>query len=73
MDSKFTYKYRLVAGGYNMAPTLFIAYSSVVTSKSVILAFLIAGLNYLDIYACTIVNAYINAPCWGKLWTKTGS
>ena len=20
-----------------------------------------------------LANAYLNAPCWGKLWTKTGS
>ena len=27
----------------------------------------------IDIYAWDIGNAYLNAPCWEKLWTKVGS
>ena len=38
--------------------------------ESVSIAFLIAPLNYLDIFACGIGNAYINAKCREKLWTE---
>ena len=67
MDAKFTHKYGLVAGGHNTALLLFITYSSVVTRKSFRLAFLIAGLNDLDICNCGIGNAYLNSPCQWKL------
>ena len=43
------------------------------TRESVRLTFLIAGLNDLNICDCNIGNAYINAPCLGLLWTKSGS
>ena len=63
MDSKFTSKARLVAGGHKTAPPSSITYSSVVTRESVRMEFLIAGLDNLDICYCVIVNAYLNAPC----------
>ena len=64
MDGKFTCKARLVAGGHKAAPPSSITYSSVVTRETVRLAFIISGLNDLDICACDIGNAYLNAPCW---------
>ena len=73
MDGKFTHKYRLVAGRYKTAPSSFITYYSVVTRERVIMEFLIACLNNLDIFACDIGNAYLNDPCQGKLYTKAGS
>ena len=51
MDGKFTRKDRLVAGVHNRSPPLYTTYYSVVNRESVRLAFLIAGLNYLDICA----------------------
>jgi hypothetical protein len=36
------------------------------------LAFLIAGLNDLDVYAAYISNAYLHAPCREKIWTVAG-
>ena len=51
MDSKFTLKDRLVAGSHKMAPPLCITYSIDMARGSVRLAFLISGLNDLDICA----------------------
>ena len=39
-----------------------LTYSYVVSRGSVYLVLFIAGLNDLDIMACDIVNAYLNAP-----------
>ena len=70
MDSKFNRKGRLVVGVHNTASPLYNTYSSVMTRASVRLAFIIPGLNNIDICACHIGNAYLNAPCREKLWTK---
>ena len=72
MDGKFTRKARLVAGGHKLSPPSSITYSSVVARDSVRLAFLMAALNDLDILACDIGNAYLNAKCREKLWTTAG-
>ena len=45
---------------------------SVVSRYSVCLALLIAGINDLDIIACDIGNAYLNAPCQYKVWFAAG-
>ena len=58
-----TRKARLVAGGDMTGLPSSLTYSSVVTWESVCIAFLIAGLNFLDVLACDIKNAYLNAPC----------
>jgi hypothetical protein len=47
-------------------------YSSVVSRDSVRLAFLIAALNGLDLQACDVGNAYLNAPCREKIWFVAG-
>ena len=36
------------------------------------LAFLIAAMNDLDVGACDIGNAYLNAPCREKVWFEAG-
>ena len=56
MDGNFNPKSRLVAGEHKTAPPSSITYSSVVTRESVIIAFLIDGLNDLDVCACNIVK-----------------
>jgi hypothetical protein len=38
------------------------SYSSVVSRESVQIMFLIAALNDLDVLACDIQDAYLNAP-----------
>ena len=48
-------------------------YSSMVTRESVRIAFLIAGLNDLDVLACDIGNAYLNKPCREKVWFEAGA
>ena len=72
MDGDFTRKARLVAGGHMTDTPSSITYSSVVSRESVRIAFLIAALNDLDIFAADIGNAYLNAPCREKIWTLAG-
>ena len=62
-----------MSGGHNTAPPSSATYSSVVTRESVRMAFLIYGMNNLDICSCGIGYAYLNAPCQEKMWTKSGS
>ena len=49
-----------------------ITYSSVVSHDSVRIALLVAALNDIDIQACDIQNAYLNAPCREKVYTIVG-
>ena len=64
----FTRKARFVAGGHTTETPSSITYSSVVTRDSVQILFTIAALNDLDIFACDVTNAYLNAPCHEKIW-----
>jgi len=67
----FTRKARFCANGSKTdTPTQ--TYSSVVSRDSVRIAFLLAGLNGLDIKACDIGNAYLNATNREKIWFKAG-
>ncbi len=57
-----------------MADTLnTFAYSSVVSRDSAKIAFLIAALNDINIMACDIGNAYLNAPCQERIWFVAGA
>ena len=69
MDGNFTRKARLVTGGHKTLAPALITYLSVVSRESVRLAFTIAGLNDLDVYAADISNAYLYAPCRKEIWT----
>jgi hypothetical protein len=68
----FTRKARFVAGGHTTDTPASDAYSSVVSQDSVRLAFLIAGLNDLDVLAWDVTNAYLNAKCREKIWFEGG-
>jgi hypothetical protein len=65
-------KARFVAGGHLTEPPASITYLSVVSRDSVRIAFMLAALNDLDIMACDIGNAYLNAPCREKVWFVAG-
>ncbi|MHA7927589.1 MAG: Ty1/Copia family ribonuclease HI, partial [Marinobacter sp.] len=69
----FTRKARFVAGGHLTDAPSSITYSSVVSRDSVRIALLVAALNDLDIQACDIGNAYLNAPCRERIWFQGGS
>ena len=47
-------------------------YLSVVSRDSVRLGFLLAALNGVDMLACDLENAYLNAPCREKIWFEGG-
>lgn len=72
MDGKFTRKARFVAGGHTTSPPSSVTYSSVVSRDSVRICFVIATLNGLDVMACDVGNAYLNAPCAEKIYTIAG-
>jgi hypothetical protein len=66
-------KARFVAGGHQTDPQKDLTYSSSLISRdSVRLFFLLAALNYLDVLACDIQNAYINAATKEKIWFHGG-
>ena len=65
-------KARYVAGGHLTKTPTFLTYSSVVSRESVRIAFLIAALNGLDVWAADIQNAYLNAPTEEKVWFRAG-
>jgi hypothetical protein len=63
-----TCKARFVAGGHMTETPNSLTYSSVVSRDSVLIAFLVAALNDLDILSCDVSNAYLNTPCREKIW-----
>jgi hypothetical protein len=65
-------KARFVAGGHRTDPPKESTYSSVVSRDSVRLFFLLAALNDVDVLACDIQNAYINAETKEKIWFHGG-
>ena len=68
----FTRKAWFVASGHLTDAPDTITYSSVVSRDSVRIALLLAELNGLDIMACDVGNAYLNAPCREKVWFQGG-
>lgn len=67
-----THKARMVAGGHQTVISKESTFSSVVSPDSVRIAFTIAALNDIDILACDIQNAYLNAPTKEKVYTIAG-
>ena len=73
MDGKFTIKSRLVAKGHTKSLTSSITYASVVSREIVRIEFLLASLNYLDIFTCDICNAYLNSKYRDKISIEAGT
>ena len=69
----FTRKAILVTSGYKNFPLSSITLLIVVSRDIIGIAFLISSLNYLEIFACNIGNAYLNAKCHENLWTEAGT
>lgn len=65
-------KARFVAGGHVTDPPKDTTYSSVVSRDSVRIFFLLAALNDVDILACDLQNAYVNAETKEKVWFRAG-
>ena len=72
MDGNFTSEARFVASGHTTDPPASTTYSSVVFRDIVHIAFMIAALNDIYVFAAGITNVYLNAPCCEKIWTKDG-
>ena len=73
MSVKFTRKARFVASGHTTDPIESLTYSIVVYRYSVRIAFTLADLNDIYIWACYIGNTYINAKYREKIWAKAGT
>ena len=65
-------KARYVAGGHLTETPTHMTYSSVVSRESVRIAFLVAALNGLDVWAADIQNAYLNADTEERVWFRAG-
>jgi hypothetical protein len=65
----FRHKARLVAGGHMTKAPATITYASVVSRKTIRIAFLMAALNDLHVKIGDVLNAYITAPITEKVWT----
>ena len=59
----FRRKARFVAGGHTTNPPAESTYAGVVSRENVRIAFTLASLKDLDIFAPDIQNAYRTAPC----------
>ena len=70
MDGKFTRKAKFVAGGHTTDSPELLTYYRVVSRYSVRIAFTIAALNNIDIWARDIGNADLNEKFRDKIWTK---
>ena len=73
IDGEFTINAWFVDDEYTATLPVSIAYPSVVSRESVRIVFILASLNYLEIFACDIGNSYINANYGEKLWTEVGT
>ena len=72
MGENFRRKARFVAGGHVTQVDSAIAYSSTVSRDSVQLIFTIAALNGLELQSADIKNAYLQADCREKIYTRAG-
>jgi hypothetical protein len=68
----FTRTARFVAGWHTTDTPASSLFLSVVFRDSVRLAFLIAGLNGLDVLAGDVTNAYLHTTCREKIWIEGG-
>ena len=73
IDGKFTRKSILVSDGHITALPQSITYSSVVYIKRIRIAFLISPLTNVEIFACDIVNVYLNVNFCDNIWTGSGT
>ena len=62
VNMDFTRKSIFMVDGSKTEAPVALTYSIVVSRDSVLLSLLIAELNDLDVMACDIGNAYLNAP-----------
>jgi len=70
MAGEFTRKARLATGGHTTEMPDSSTYSSVVSRESIRVAFLLAALNDLELFAADVGNVYLSVPCREKIWTR---
>ena len=72
MDGNLTREERIVTGRHTTDPLASITYLRVISRDSVRITFMLATINYFDVYAANIGNTYLNAPCRENIWTIVG-
>ena len=68
----FTRKSRLVSEGCRTPNPVTSTYSGVVSRESVRIAFMYAALNFLDVWAADVQNAFLQASCSKNYYTVWG-
>ena len=72
MDVNFNRKAIFFAVDQTTDPPAPVNYLSVVSRDSVCIEFMLEVLNDIDVFSADIGNAYLNDPCYEKIWTKSG-
>ena len=73
MNGKFTRKARFVATEYTTDPPASLTYYSVFSRYRARIAFNIAYINDIYIWACDIGNTYLNEKLREKIWMKAST
>ena len=68
-----TWKGKFLANSSKTEAPVSLTYSSTVSRDSVRIELFIAEMNDLDVMACDIGNAYLNALCKENIWFKAGA
>ena len=58
---------------HTTGPLSSITYSIIVYRNRVMIVFILASLNELEIFSCYIGNEYLNFKCRRKIWTEAGT
>ena len=72
LGENFRRKARYVAVGHKTDTPLLVTYSTIVSRDSVQICLTIAAMSDLEILSGDIENAYLSAPCRGKVWLRAG-
>ena len=73
LGENFWRKAIMLAGVHTTKAPSSIIYSSVVSRDLVRIMLMIVALNDIDLQVADTENAYLNAPCRKKIWTRAGT
>ncbi|KAL7476432.1 hypothetical protein ACHAW6_002297 [Cyclotella cf. meneghiniana] len=72
MSEDFCCKARLIAGGHMTNAPATLTYASIMSQETLCIVLFVAVLNYVEIWAADVLNAYITVPWIEKIWTTLG-
>jgi hypothetical protein len=70
----FWHEVRLVDRGHTAKAPTALTYASIIVmpQETMCVTLLIGALTEVDIWATDVLNTYITAPCYEKIWTALG-